>query len=150
MDDLIYILALIAWVVFAFYRNSQKKAEKARQAQRQRPRPEQIPLPTLEEILLGKEPAYEPEPEPVPEPMTVMTDGTSPVLRETAFEREYNLRGITSIEEMDKPFKMETADVSTAPEVEAEGAVPAWRESLREFNPRQAVIYSEILNRPYV
>ncbi len=151
MDDLIYILALIAWVIFAFYRNSQKKAEKARQAQRQKPRPEQMPLPTLEEILLGKEPAYEPEPEPepVPEPVIVMSDGTSPVLRETSFEKEYNLRGIASIEEMDKPFRTETRMAAAESKDEEDEAAPAWRESLRDFNPRQAVIYSEILNRPY-
>jgi hypothetical protein len=149
MDDFIYILALIAWVIFAFYRNSQKKAEKARQAQRQKPRPEQMPLPTLEEIILGREPVYEPEPEPLPEAVTVMSDGTSPVLRETAFEREYNLRGITSIEEMDKPFKAEASNAAPAPKDAVEETMPAWREGLREFNARQAVIYAEILNRPY-
>jgi hypothetical protein len=149
MEDYIYIIALIAWVVFAFYRKSQKKNEAAREAQRKaQPRSDSRPMTTLEEILLGKE--YIPEEEPETVPTSYTSDGMAPVIGETAFEKEYNLRGITSIEEMDKPFSFKKyqnvdiqedkilleEDVDTLPVV--------------SVDLRQAVIYSEILNRPYV
>jgi hypothetical protein len=149
MDDLIYVLALIAWVIFAFYRKSQKKSGAARETQQQqKPRGEAFPLPTLEEILLGKEEYHQPEPEPVTAPVT--TDGMSPVLKETSFEREYNLRGITSIEEMDKSFTVAEKVIPDAEEKEENSYRKQMREYLADFDGRQAVIYSEILNRPYV
>jgi hypothetical protein len=149
MDDFIYLIALIAWVVFAFYRKSQKKSEAARQAQREfKPQSEADPMSTLEEILLGKEPSYEPE--PVTEPRTYTTDGIPPVLSETAFEKEYNLKGITSIEEMDKPLiakRTKHTEIQEDEISQEKDVIEDWRAGV---DLRQAVIYSEILNRPYV
>jgi hypothetical protein len=149
MDDFIYLIVLIAWVVFAFYRKSQKKSQAARETQR-RPeaRSESMPFPTLEEILLGKEPAREVEPLPATEPFT--TDGMAPELKETAFEREYNRRGITSIEEMDKPFTMKDRKPSDIQEDEVLLENEVLENLKARVDLRQAVIYSEILNRPYV
>ncbi len=151
MDDFIYLLVLIAWVIFAYYRRSQKKAEEARKvASRPRPGEPARPLPTLEEILMGEEPYAEDE--PVPEPVATAPmfrrEQTSPA--ETAFEREYNLRGITSLEELDKPIGL-SIEVQPEPVVEgySEGWQPVYASEIRN-NIRQAVIYAEILNRPYV
>ncbi len=152
MDDFIYLIVLIAWVVFAFYRKSQKKSEAARQASQQQPVPRSgpAPFPSLEEILLGTEPVPDEEPEPVPATRQFTTDGIPPVLRETSFEREYNLRGITSIEEMDKPFTMEKSGQVILPEDEVLSEDYKEAEWRARVDLRQAVIYSEILNRPYV
>jgi hypothetical protein len=79
-----------------------------------------------------------------------MTDGKSPVLRETSFEREYNLRGITSIEELDKSFTVAEKIGPDAEEIEEISYRKQMKEYLADFDARQAVIYSEILNRPYV
>jgi hypothetical protein len=150
MDDYIYIIALIAWVVFAFYRKSQKKSQAAREAGRQpQQRDQSRPFPTLEEILLGKEPV--PEAEEVPEPAwTYTTDGMAPEMKETLFEKEYNRQGITSIEEMDKQFNISAgiADNIQKEEVLIEDHEGDDFES--KVDLRKAVIYSEILNRPYV
>ena len=149
MDDFIYIIALIAWVAFAFYRKSQKKSEAAKEIQRRpQPQSESTPFPTLQEILLGKE--SDPEVEPVPASRSFTTDGIPPVLGETAFEREYNRRGITSIEEMDKPLTMKKTQITDIQEdkmLEENIAIEDWK---AKVDLRQAVIYSEILNRPYV
>jgi hypothetical protein len=149
MDDFIYLLALIAWVAFAFYRKSQKKSEAARQPQRKyQPENDTLPLPTLEEILLGKEPVPEVQSAPVPEPVT--TDGIPPVLRKTTFEEEYNRIGITSVEEMEKPMlirKVEQADLQEDEILLENDENEVWK---ARINLKQAVIYSEILNRPYV
>ena len=145
MDDLIYVIALIAWVAFAFYRKSQKKSN-ASQGPGPRPqtRRETGALPTLEEILLGRQP----EPEPVP--AAVWEEGTSPELSETSFEREYNLRGITSIEELDKTMTVTQTEPKETIKSEEETVAFDMRGSMAHIDLRQAVIYSEILNRPYV
>jgi hypothetical protein len=148
MEDFIYIIALIAWVVFAFYRKSQKKAEEARKTQtRRQPDGPSKPFPTLEEILMGKEVIMEEEEEPYFEE-PVLSDGMSPVLKETAFEREYKLRGITSIEELDRATEGKGPVMIKLQEEEEEVEESAydWRQ---DFDVRQAVIYAEILNRPY-
>ena len=150
MDDLIYIIALVAWVVYALYRKSQKKEAAAREIGRKAQESRQPQgYPTLEDILLGREPRQEPEPEPEAHTTATITDGIPPVLKQTAFEMEYNLRGISSIEEMDKPMTLKDVK-KEAMEQEAafqEDAVTTdWRERI---NLRQAVIYAEILNRPY-
>ena len=149
MEDFIYVIALIAWVAFAFYRKQQKKAEadrkmQSRPAQKSDPGPAQ----TWQEILLGEIPAVEPEPVPATGP--VMSDGMSPILQETSFEKEYNLRGIDSIEEMDKNFRMvdfKQPDIGKKLEPEEDPEKEEW---LEKVDLRRAVIYSEILNRPYV
>jgi len=150
MDDLIYIILLIGWVLFAFYRKSAKnKAAGSQPMPKRQPGSEPMPLPTLEDILLGRQPEPEPEPEPVIIQQEVMSDGMSPVLKETAFEREYNLKGISSIEEMDKPGgsvkskAIEKQDNRILLEDSGEEDFRSW------VDLRQAVIYSEILNRPY-
>jgi hypothetical protein len=72
----------------------------------------------------------------------------SPVLKETAFEREYKLRGITSIEELDRATEGKGPVMIKLQEEEEEVEESAydWRQ---DFDVRQAVIYAEILNRPY-
>jgi hypothetical protein len=150
MEDYIYIIALIAWVAFGFYRKQQKKAEADRKLQRpSAPASDSGPIPRWQEILLGEE---EPIPvaEPAPAAAAAMTDGMSPVLNATSFEKEYNLRGIHSIEEMDKQFRM--ADFKP-PEIKKPGPTNEdyeREEWLAKIDLRRAVIYSEILNRPYI
>jgi len=149
MEDFIYIIALIAWVVFAFYRKSQKKAEEARRTHtRRQPAGPSKPFPTLDEILMGKEVVIEDEEEPAFEE-PVLSDGMSPVLKETAFEQEYKLRGITSIEELDKATEGKgpvMLKLQEEEEVEVEESAYDWRQN---FDAKQAVIFAEILNRPY-
>jgi len=147
MDDLIYLILLIAWALFAFYRKSaKKKAEANYPSTRRQPGRESSPFPTFEEILLGRDP----DPEPATVQPTYMTDGMAPELEETSFEREYNKQGISSIEEMDKPLQrtqykpIEIHEEKVDPEYSDTTDYRSW------IDLRQAVIYSEILNRPYV
>jgi hypothetical protein len=150
MEDYIYIIALIAWVVFAFYRKSRKKAEQSGPERPYAgPRTQPIPMPTLQEILLGTEP--EPEPEFVPAPAGIeMTDGMSPVLKETSFEKEYNLSGISSVEELDKPMNFSDSGPSEIQKNEIGSEAIDDKENWLQVDIRRAVIYSEILSRPYV
>lgn len=150
MEDLIYLVALIAWVAFAFYRKSQKKAAAAQRGQ-PGPQPPAIPspFPTMKDIF-GEEPVVETEPVPVPAAQTVTTDGMAPEYEETAFEKEYKRSGIRSVEEMDSQYFVKNPEIADLPEDEGSeenGIGKDWR---TRVDLRQAVIYSEILNRPYV
>ncbi len=151
MDDFIYLLVLIAWAVFAYYRRSQKKADEARKAasRRQVSEPEERTMPTLEEILMGEEyyPEEQPATKPLPKAPVFRMEPTSPA--ETVFEREYNLRGITSIEELDRPAPVDPDRKPSITEEDIyEEMQPVYASEIRN-NLRQAVIYAEILNRPY-
>jgi hypothetical protein len=148
MEDYIYLIALIAWVAFAFYRKSQKKAEAAQRGQ-PGPQPRDIPapFPTMQDIF-GEEPSIDVEPVPVTQ--TATTDGMAPEYEETAFEKEYKQRGIRSVEEVDNQYfikNSESADLQEDELPEENGMIKDWR---ARVDLRQAVIYSEILNRPYV
>lgn len=159
MDDLIYLLLFVAWIVFAIYRNNQKKKLREQQkAKSTSGEPEDMqkesPGTLLEEILLGEqvtryeeEPAYEVEDTSrITGEKTIYEDKRTPM----DFDDEYNLRGITSIEE---------SDLNTGKERSEEGKIPLEKIQIMdfdekekepfEFDLRKAVIYSEILNRRY-
>jgi hypothetical protein len=149
MEDLIYVIALIAWVAFSFYRKQQKKAEADRKMMRPTvQKTDSGQVPSWQDILLGEQPV--PVAEPVPASAPVFTDGMSPVLSETSFEKEYKLRGINSIEEMDKPFRMSDFRQQDMKIESMDDESMEREEWLAKFDLRRAVIYSEILNRPYV
>jgi hypothetical protein len=148
MEDYIYLLALIAWAVFAFYRKTRKRSESAGEMTGTPSRQGRTTgLPTLEEILLGEEPVI---PEPATASAPAWTEGMSPVLEETAFEKEYKRRGISSIEELDKPINMAPHNISEIQKHEIGSEDEGIGERSSAIDLRKAVIYSEILNRPYV
>lgn len=150
MEDLIYLVLLIAWVVFALYRRSQKKSAGARKPVA-KPEPGQDfkPMPTLQEILFGEEETYPKA--PGPRPVTWMDEGdydAEPV--ETDFEKEYERKGITSVEgtpAASPPSKIQLTEIQRD---EISDEISSGGKKEETFNLRQAVIYSEILNRPYV
>jgi uncharacterized membrane protein YebE (DUF533 family) len=148
MEDYIYLIALIAWAAFAFYRKSQKKSEAARREQ-QRPQPSDTssPFPSMKDIF-GEEPFVEVVPVPVTQAAT--TDGMAPQLEETAFEKEYKRSGISSVEELGTPFVMKKTEHTDLQEDKLSAENDKIEDCMAKVDLRQAVIYSEILNRPYV
>jgi hypothetical protein len=148
MEDFIYLIALIAWVAFAFYRKSQKKSEAARKEQ-QRPQPRDIssPFPSMKDIF-DEEPSVEYI--PVPATQTATTDGMAPQREESEFIKEYKLSGIRSVEEIDSPLILRKAEYTDIQEDEISDENLSNRDCRARVDLRQAVIYSEILNRPYV
>lgn len=153
MEDFIYILLLIAWIAFAFYRRSRQK-----QAARQ-PRPEPKPepsssQPSWEEILFGKE-NEEPEmehteeiPEMATEPAASKVnhpDSQEGVSLEKMFGSMESIPSKTMKGEKEKPQRTEPEKVQVAKSIKSK----LQSGDFDYFDLRQAVIYSEILNRPY-
>lgn len=146
MEDYIYLILLIAWVLFAFYRRSQKKAEAARQASSSPQPGRQKPF-TLEDIFRQEDESYgEYDTEQELKPVYQQMD--KPGLRETDFEKEYKSRGITSVEELDKSIRTKPIQIIDDDHETEMASVGHIRLNIRE-DIRQAVIYSEILKRPY-
>lgn len=179
MEDLLYVLAILAWVVYSFYKNS-KKVKKQRPATRQpregvndeAPGNEGKALPGSDEYknilreLFGEDiipeepekrvPAPPSKPEPVPQ--TTYTHGDMMRERE-AIAREDAAR--SRYESWDDIYEdsgmMPSSIAAEQEEIEKEIQADVRRameddKKVRkgfQFDLRQAVIMSEILKRPY-
>jgi hypothetical protein len=153
MEDLIYLVILIAWAVFAFYRQSQKKKAAARAAE-SKPAP---PPPSYEpkgksweEILFGEEVTeeHEIELEPEPEP-DFRKDKRTIAYEPISLEQKYMQRKIESLEDPKVQERMEREKSILLEEEEEEFRALDRDNFLKDFDLRKAVILSEILNRPY-
>ena len=152
MEDLIYLIILIAWAVFAFYRQSQKKKAAARAAQARPEAPEPEPEPTTrswEEILFGEEEVMETEPEPMPQEEPERWPGRS-ARGPVSLEQMYMQRRMESLEDPRVQRRLEEEKKGLPEEVEDSLEPVEEREHLlKDFDLRKAIIYSEILRRPY-
>jgi hypothetical protein len=177
MEDLLYVLAILAWVIYSFYKNA-KKVKKQRPATRQ-------PIESLEDQsddrgkralpgtdeyksilreLFGEDviPDDKPAPsppqreEPIPEPVWVQGDmmrEREALAREEAAKEGYQ----TWDDAYEESGMMPSGMVIEQEEIEREIQADVRRameeeKKLRkgfQFDLRQAVIMSEILKRPY-
>jgi|GEM_PF-3299066 len=148
MEDFIYLILLVAWVIFAFYRRSQKKSAAARQESSQ-PQPETKKKQFTLEDLFGEEDERYDEDE-IPQDITSGYQQVEiPELREFGWERPGLRNGITQEKKEDALSRSSLMKVTDIQEDELQveelsSELPDIRENIR-----QAVIYSEILNRPY-
>jgi hypothetical protein len=159
MDDLIYILALVAWVGYAFYKNSKKVKKNMPGRQEAESAPQKPDFRTLlEEMLMGEEARQAPWTEQQP-PVTkgAYEYGNYEDVLEKIPEGPYETFENQSLETVES---LEVADPERA-------VMYNYNESLQQMSPiyadtgteegrvreafdlRKAVIYSAVLNRPY-
>lgn len=176
MEDFVYILLVIAWLVFSIMKRKPKNQAPAK------PRPASQPQPArparefdLEEALkelLGGQPAPKPEPapEPVPEkePFEPVFESPEPEYHSMAEELstyqepEYHSFGSSTAVPEEYQFSTEVRNQTIEELIRANNAEEARLQaaeemserlgggpSALEFDARLAVIYSEILNRKY-
>lgn len=155
MDDYIYILIGLLWLVFTFYVQS-KKQKKKRESRQSTPRQSSSEKPrTILEQLFTEEIS--------PEPDTPVFDDEFmdvPVVEKTetiTFENEYKKMGMESVEEFEREKYHKEAQPSITDPLKREHETPysitsslteEMHDSL-EFDIRKAVIFAEILKRPY-
>lgn len=168
MEDLLYILAVLAWVVYSFYKNS-KKARKQRPAMKEPGERDSAEPVTEEEAgqkeypevrsilqeLLGEEVVPEPKTaeqrqQPRPKPVTAQSDREDRRYESLesgeTWDDIYENAGkmpATIAEEQEEIRKEIEADVKKAMKKEETGR------GRIEFDLRKAVVMSEILHRPY-
>ena len=150
MEDLIYLVILIAWAIFAFYRQSQKKKAAARAAGDEPVQPmEEHRQRTWEEILFGEEVIEADEKEPAREelpPRWQKATSYEPI----SLEQMYMNKKAESLEDPRVQQRMEKEKASRAKEEkQKKKAVEKQHPLLSDFDLRKAVIFSEILRRPY-
>ncbi len=149
MDELIYILILVAWVAYSIFNAKQKKKQKEQQAKSApRPQPEyeasepQKPKRSVLEDLFGEEFFEELQDEEeeisykeeVPVKEHVIT-GYQPKVSEKSYEERYKTASQLIQEMKDEEIESIMAAGDEIPE--------------KDFDLRKAVIYSTILERPY-
>ena len=151
MEDYIYIMIAVVWIAYSFY-TSYQKAQKQKQGKTSIPGnagPVPAPKPYMPERDILHELLGEPEPkEVIPSGKTYV-----PEWQEAAPEKK--VTEAESMEEIIDDIKTEKRTLVTfQPEAETTSSesVSQEQESGTEtsFNLRNAVIYSEILNRKYV
>lgn len=159
MDDLIYILALVAWVAYAFYKNSKKVKQNipGREPEHTANDPQRPDFKSiLEEMLLGQETTAGPaRPGGMTERRQEYTGyedslETIPTGSYETYEKQ-SLDDTVSMEVLDPErnvmYNYDETAKEASPVYSEENAT---EESYREvFNLRRAVIYSAVLNRPY-
>lgn len=176
MEDFVYIILVIAWLAFSFMKRKPKGQSPSQPRPASRPQPASPPRGfDLEEALrdmLGGKPSPVPEPAstPVPEKESdeVVFEKSEPEYKSMSEELssyqepEYQSFGPSSavseeyrfstevrnqtLDDLIRASNAEDARLQAAEEMRAglaEGSVAA------EFNIRQAVVFSEILNRKY-
>ena len=156
MEDVIYIIIGLLWLVFTFYVQSKKKKkqQEARSGQPSTPSSQQ-PKTFFEKIFsedLSPQPQYqEPEPELEEEFLEYENENNSP----GSFREEYEKLGVRSLEQ--NPLKnTETkgmiyseSGIENELEITSKQGVGKEPEEGLEFDLRTAVIMAEILERPY-
>lgn len=155
MDDLIYILLGLAWIIYAAYRANQKQKKKvlttptSAPSQQTPPREQPRPIDTIFREILGEGSSLE----EVIFPESQSYDDIT--VRELEKEKQLFSRPKTVLETIpteegisafDSIYKSDRAKY--LPADAEEHPSPATREE-DWFDLRKAVIYAEILNRPY-
>jgi hypothetical protein len=161
MDNLIYILAIIAWVAYAFYKNTKKvkqniPGKSTGTGEQSTSKPDFKTL--LEEMLLGEEATLAKGPAaPTASPQKQYEFGTYDDVLEKIPNQNYetyenqSLEDIVSLEVQDPErsvmYNYDEAAPKDSPVYAGEKQA---EEGYREvFDLRKAVIYSAVLNRPY-
>lgn len=177
MEDFVYIILVIAWLVFSLMKRKPKSDSPAKPRPASRPETTGAPKPIdLEEVLqdfFGKktEPQPEPEPQPVREQTAIersfekqeqqyasyddddYVNMPEPVFEEftgeEAVPEEYKF--ITEIREqtIDDLIRANAAEEARKRATGELAEETAERADLPDFDGRTAVIFSEILNRKY-
>ncbi|HOH99862.1 MAG TPA: hypothetical protein PLE85_04915 [Bacteroidales bacterium] len=160
MEDFLYILAIIAWVVYSFYKNSQK-VKKNRPATRrpveETPEEKRDFRSILEEILGQEEesiPEYQAEaPAPAREVYKPMeyTPSQQPQ-QEFQYQQTYKTLDDLYEESGMMPSQMQVSleDMDNNQRIQAVSSLEEKKETPRwKADIRTAIILSEILNRPY-
>jgi hypothetical protein len=160
MDDLIYILLGIAWIIYVAYRANQKQKRKAQASSPPRPQPQRTyeqqpkPIETIFRELMGEEDSLEKQ--------------FIPQAESYEDQESYDELAIKDLEQGKKQFSKLRSILETIPSEEGvsgfdssgrhtdhlfssladETKETAIRDGLH-FDLRKAIIYTEILNRPY-
>jgi hypothetical protein len=150
MEDYIYILLGLVWIIYAAYRANQKK-----KAKQKAPHHEQTTEPEtgsdvkslLEEILTGEVSQPSRPSAYIDESLSAIT-GARMEYENADIKTDYKLDSIP-VEEGERIFDEDDLTSSYAQLFNTEDSEHMIKREDIDFDLRKAIIYSEILNRPY-
>lgn len=155
MEDVIYIVIGLLWLVFTFYTQSKKK--KQREAQKGKPAStsSETPKSFFEQLFADQPATREPNQEVLSELDLEYQDVAEKEKSPSSFVEEYEKMGIKSLE--DTQLKNYGTNVGGTGVIEQENEQDFDPEMIveekskegLEFDLRRAVIMAEILERPY-
>jgi hypothetical protein len=156
MEDVIYIVLGLLWLVFTFYTQSRKR--KQREAQKSKPTAQssETPKSFFEQIFTEAPSPVELDEEPIPEADLIQTEVIQDKRIRSTFEEEYEKMGIKSLEDTElriQNFKAEESgkiNLEKKHGFESEFESDFDKEEGLEFDLKKAVIMAEILERPYL
>ncbi len=145
MEEFLPILIGIIWLAYTLYNRAQKK-KNARKPQPAETREDKAPS-FIEQLLMGEE-TIQPQPYESPEhdlETEIIEDEFANVKREKEIIKPF-------LNEELADFIYEGQSVSTANEIEEieDEKVTGFDQETDEFDLKKAVIFSEILNAPYI
>lgn len=166
MDDFLYIIIGIVWVVYSLYSNKQKQQKKRLMEEQRKSQPSSLPEQqrprSIFDQLLDPDPQIpEPITEPISEPLDEYPDPTNSYTPEIPKNKPYkpeyeNLETIkdeVSASYFENQYDSRGGMSYYDNRVMAESThneVPLLEEFSEEFDLRKAVIYAEILNPRYI
>jgi len=144
MDEYIYILLAIAWVIFSLYKKGSKQQKQKEQAAREaQDNAEQAEPSTtksmLEQLILGEE---------FKQPVTAKPVTEAPEIYETYDYDAIQKEEAESLED-DVPDYSDMNKPQIFVPGKTDNSYALKKKRKREFDLKQAVIYSTILDRPY-
>ncbi len=155
MEDVIYIIIGLLWLVFTFYTQSKKK--KQREAQKGKPvqTSSETPKSFFEQIFSEQPATQDKFQEILTEPEIEYQDFDEADEEPSSFVEEYEKMGIKSLEETQlKNYRkgidgIGGIDHESEQDFDPESSLENEHKQGLEFDLRKAVIMAEILERPY-
>ena len=162
MDDFLYIIIGIIWVIYSLYSNKQKQQKKRMLEEQRRIDPDAPPAPARPRSILEQILDPEPEiPETAPQPYEEYKEHQEEYSYETQQPVQFK-PVIQSLETITNEVSGSYFDNQYASRGDANyydnrvmsesthNEIPLAEELVEEFDLRKAVIYSEILNPRYI
>jgi cell division protein FtsN len=151
MDDLYTIIMFVAFIAYSIYRSTQKAKKKAATPQ---PSSESKPVKELFETLFGEVLDDEPTPRPVPTRQP-LADELPRSLKEYYYERQSSKEKYVRpvYDDFNRPKRTSLKTVVQSTKSSSDSKQPSRISQMLkndENNLRKAIIYQNLLERPYV
>jgi hypothetical protein len=159
MEDLIYILLGLLWLVFTFYSQSKKRKEKQLKAEKQSQQQQEDGGRSILEDIFG-------DMEEEPKEIEIIEQTPKPKPYKNSFEDQYEDIGIASIDKTGKNYHTEAdnlikeTSILNQEEIQEQELVSEnnnirslegkHKRGNNNFNARKALIYQAIMDTPYI
>jgi hypothetical protein len=145
MEELLPLLIGVIWLIYTIYNRGKKRGVKKQQPANE----EEIKTPSILEQLLTGDDIFEPQPEEFAEE-SVEPQRVSSYDDEKQEEQKEKATPFLKTELAQYVNEKQQSTVSSTKHIKAEKSISEFEVDQLEFDLRKAIIFSEILNAPYI